>query len=266
MKLINVYQNRCINTPGSYWGLGDYLRGCCFLWQIAKIHNFEFEMYLHNHKMCNFIVPLNNNAYIDKNSIIIYYNNEDESQFEKKLNEGTDFYLFTNKYPRLTVDDECKKFIIKNLQPKEEFLKYIEDFYKNRGIEKHKYKVLHIRIGDDYLVNSNLLSETNPLVGQITQIINENLTEYENYMIIADNDQLKKILVDKYKFIFKKTQIVHLGQKTEADLDQIRDTLFDFYMMSNATEIVQLSVYSWGSGFSEWCAKIYDLPLRQYKI
>lgn len=39
------------------------------------------------------------------------------------------------------------------------------------------------------------------------------------------------------------------------------DTMVDFMFMSNATCIYQLSIYG-RSGFSEWCAKIYNIPLK----
>ena len=46
----------------------------------------------------------------------------------------------------------------------------------------------------------------------------------------------------------------------------IKGTLTEFFFMSNAEKIYQFSIYPWGSGFSDQCSKLYDIPIINCKI
>ena len=44
------------------------------------------------------------------------------------------------------------------------------------------------------------------------------------------------------------------------------ETLVDFYVMSNSNLIISISVYGWGSSFSDMCSQIYNGPIIKMKL
>ena len=42
--------------------------------------------------------------------------------------------------------------------------------------------------------------------------------------------------------------------------------MLEFMLMVSSSDIIQLSVYKWGSGFSDIINALYDKPLIKYKI
>jgi hypothetical protein len=54
---------------------------------------------------------------------------------------------------------------------------------------------------------------------------------------------------------------VHLSHSTEADADMIKDTLFDLYLLMNATAIKTYTNYTWVSGFVQWVSHAFNVPL-----
>ena len=86
------------------------------------------------------------------------------------------------------------------------------------------------------------------------------------YILISDNNDLNNYIT-KYNsnikiFINKKC---HTGVKSN-DLESIKYTLFDFYIMSKSNKINSFSVYGHGSSFSKWCAEIYNIPISSFII
>ncbi len=81
---------------------------------------------------------------------------------------------------------------------------------------------------------------------------------------MSDNNFLKNglIMLNPNKFYGYLKLITHSGEKENDDvnLDEMRDTMLDFFIMSKARKIYSISPYNWGSGFSEWCSKVYDIP------
>ena len=53
--------------------------------------------------------------------------------------------------------------------------------------------------------------------------------------------------------------IAHLGNTNATD-EGIKNTLIDLFLIANSNSVISLSVYGWGSGFSEWTSKIFGIP------
>ena len=60
--------------------------------------------------------------------------------------------------------------------------------------------------------------------------------------------------------------ITHLGYNLLVKYDAVKNTLVDFYLMSQSRHIYSYSVYTHGSGFSKWCAVLYNIPYETYYI
>jgi hypothetical protein len=103
---------------------------------------------------------------------------------------------------------------------------------------------------------------------------NEEDLEYDNYymhlktykepndIFISDTLKLKRyIFLNDDIFMFD-TKICHLGLST--DSDEIRDTLFEFFLITKASKIKTHCKIHEMSGFVKWISQIYDIPI--YKM
>ena len=61
------------------------------------------------------------------------------------------------------------------------------------------------------------------------------------------------------------TNMCHLGQDISPSEEAIRDTMLDFFLLSRASEIIGISPYG-VSGFSNECAKLFDIPFNRLDI
>ncbi len=80
-------------------------------------------------------------------------------------------------------------------------------------------------------------------------------------MLIADNNEIKYLLSEGFpqiKTLYK--YITHLGEGIELEREKVKNTLLDFYLISNSASVYFFTVYAHGTWFSWWCAKIYGIP------
>ena len=87
---------------------------------------------------------------------------------------------------------------------------------------------------------------------------------YETFLLIMSNDTYLPYI--DFPFI-RKTQLSrgHSGTYNHTS-NECEDTMIEFMLMTTAKQIHQLSVYPWGSGFSDTVHKIFDVPLEKYVI
>jgi hypothetical protein len=95
--------------------------------------------------------------------------------------------------------------------------------------------------------------------------VNNILTKYINpsnkYVILSDNNEIKSFIKSKFSnTIIQLNKIVHLGQSINLQNDGIMQTLLDFYIIGMSANILSLSCYDHGSGFSKWSSVIYNVP------
>ena len=268
-KIVNVYQLNYTNYKSP--GLGDYLRGCFFLMQLSKLLKIDFDIDISNHPMSNYIISNNSTSKIED----INYNNiefriglnNDKNKvlflntLINKLNLITSetYYIFTNAFPCFKyTTTEGRNFIKSRLIPNEIMNNYITNTLTTINLQKNDYNIIHIRTGDKYLINKEQLDPT--LITKILGVIRQNIKPEINYLILSDNNELKQILQKYNNFYVYIKKIEHIGGEGLQNNTTVINTLLDFYLMSYSKSILSLSTYSWGSGFSEYCSKIYDIP------
>ena len=280
INIINIYQNNYIN--GKVTGFGDFLRGCYYLMQFCDENNYNYKIDLSKHILSNFLKNKINfereNKYINKfedinAQFIIQNNNNIETKIKNNFKLFKDYiekqeiynnkiYVYTISYPIFYPSPEHKKYIKFILEPTNEILQFSNKILEKINLLNKKYIVVHIRFGDEYLIdkekNFNVLI-LNKLKNEIDQLT-KGLKESNNYLLLADNNSIKKYIVDIFPFFktfFK--EITHIGEGSK-DLDKIKNTMVEFHLMSYAKSIHSYSCYLHGSGFSKWCARTYDIP------
>ena len=284
-KLVNVYQLSYKNSPSM--GIGDYLRGCFCLLQVSKLFGLAFDMDLKNHPMSTYlIINSEQNTYNINYSNVIKYDDANFLPGEKntytknsihflinfikemnKLN-AEHLYLFCHSFPIFNKINQVEKDIIKSkLIPNNELQISIDSKIERLGLIKQHFGVIHIRSGDEYLFGKN--KELNQIkFKKITHIISKNIIPTKKYLILSDNNQMKIVLSNYFKnpnFIIECNKISHLGEEKQ-ELESIKETLIDFFVMSQSNYILAFSPYAWGTGFSQWCAIINNIPYNKFII
>ncbi len=270
-KIINIYQLNYKNDRSP--GLGDFIRGCFCLMQISKLLNVDFDIDISNHPMSKYIETNKCNNKIDYNDIDFYIDlNRNESKDDKKKfihrlnkylnNKNTDTVtLLSTAFPIFNYHtDEGRNFIKSRLIPNNMMNNYIDNTLNDLGLQKYDYSVIHIRTGDKYLVENEEMSVE--FINKINEEINKIKQKDKKYLLISDNNELKKYYINTPNFYVYIKNIEHLGGEfiKSVDNDGVMNTMLDFYLMSYSNSNISISVYSWKSGFSEWCSKVYNIP------
>ena len=166
-------------------------------------------------------------------------------------------YIFTNSSPDYPIDKACKDFIIKNcLTPRLEFNHYLRSIKTKIGFQN--YAVIHLRLHDGEIFDIERCSN-------IKNILKDILAKYDGNLLLLSSDDIydAHLMYSRIKALNLKKG--HLGLDN-ISLDEARDTLVEFMLLTTATKIFQLSVYPWGSGFSEIAHRIFDIELEQFSL
>ena len=208
---------------------------------------------------------------------------------KKKEKEERTFAIYTIAFPAKPISDEHKRRIRDALCPTPQLQMNIDKCMKEMCIVPKQYNVIHIRSGDRYLIHNNKLPFPQALVecklaflklfnpteltkGKYSQEVGENLP----FVLISDNVELKKQLKRAIpNLIVNYNDIIHVGENslnTEDDDDDtngekmVENTLIDFFIIAGANSVYAFSTMDHGTGFSEQCCQIHNVPYSSHRI
>jgi hypothetical protein len=168
-------------------------------------------------------------------------------------------YVYTITYPTIIIDQEHKEVMKKILKPTDELLLLTNNLLESLNLYQSDYITIHIRFGDNFLINSDNTIDSTKLDSIVAELNKLDLSK--QYLLISDNNMIKKQIVDLFPFI--KThynKITHTGQGLDLNVSELQNTIIDFYLFSYSIKIIAFSVYIHGTGFSKWCAETYNIP------
>jgi len=282
-KINNVYKQNYNNKFVT--GFGDFIRGCYFILEFSQKYDVSYNITI-LHPINNYLKNKTNTIpdYISKNieycEYINYSNdinciyNSNTTNLYKKLFEyfnkqqiyDENIFIYTVCYPTIQIIEENKNYIRNLIEPNDELKLIIENYLKNINLIKKKFKIIHIRSGDNFLNNNEKYLKNDYKLKIITEI-SKIIRIKSNFLLIADNILVKKLILAKFPFIkMYFNEITHLGENSKLNDDNIKNTLIDFYIMSYSNSIFSISSYDHGSGFSRWCAVTYDIPYNCIQI
>jgi hypothetical protein len=237
----------------TFHGFGDYIRGTIHLYQLYNNQNVNLKINFSNHPLSkNFIC--NNHLSIEECETAKYIFGTGENFLDYR-------HIFTNNLLiSQNITKDCRDFIIENcLTPRICFDNTLSLVKKSLELADFNYSVIHIRLNDNETYSENRFNNIMKLIFSI-----QNTTPHETFLLIASNDMyLNKI---ELPFI-KKTNLNrgHVGLNTTTSAE-CEDTMIEFMLMTTCKKIYQLSVYDWGSGFSDTVNKIYNVAVEKYRI
>jgi len=287
-RIVNVYQMKYKN--GVAQGLGDYIRGCFCLMQMSAILGLKFDMDLSNHPMSKYLlftgagtkyefnseeitryentnyIPINAKTY-SKNSAEFFLGFINYLNTYNGSGCGTNdtFFTFCHSFPIFEVQDLGRKIIRNKLAPNELMQNLVKNAMNKVGLVSKQFAVIHIRSGDKYMLKNEPLNSR--VVKRIVDVLSKNMKSGTKYLVLSDNNNIKIILKNAFpQIVIQLNQIAHLGESVNPTDDAILATMLDFYLMSNAFQIISFSPYNWGSGFSQWCSVLYNIPYTQIQV
>lgn len=237
----------------TFHGLGDFLRGTLFLYQECRKNGITLKINFSNHHLGRILVCNNHVSIADCQNAKYIFMFDDTDPFQYQ-------HVFCNKFPTENVDDECRLFIRENcLRPRMWFEKKLSNYMRSHGLIKNEFVVIHVRLTDNEEYNEDRLASLRNTIQSIYQ------REPRKVLYIASSKCYHAHI--SFPFVVKTTglQCGHLGQHSTT-FRQAEDTMIEFMIMTHCAKIYQLSVYSWGSGFSEIVHQIYEIPLEKIQI
>lgn len=289
--IYHVYQTK-YNDNTNVTGFGDFIRGCFFTLQFCKRHQFICKILI-NHPISIFLKNGNSSSLYRKlyNTLFFTQSNLKDTIFNRNNNNIENFILagktsvdfveylcrlkifnhsifsYSTLFPYDNISDEECEIVKTLLEPSDEMEQYIDEAMTEYGIFKKQYIVIHVRSGDAYLKNETKIFNShyfNTLTSDIFNIINEygnNGNGMNDFLLISDNNEIKYLLHENFPMIkISYKDITHLGEGIELEKEKVKNTLIDFYLISNASHIFSFTVYPHGTGFSYWCSKVYNIP------
>jgi hypothetical protein len=275
IELVNNLNKTIIHVLDYSNGFGDFLRGTILLLQYADKYKSNFKMNVSNHYINKFLEDESIQSLDVKPQLVLFkcgkINSIEHSNnivipiidnFIKSTDEN--LYITTNHfYDKTLITENIKNYI-------NSFFKFKQIYYDkaNKLIKLDKYKVLHIRCNDIYFnkeFNSDKL---------LIEIIKLQL-DY-NTIVISNNYSIKKKLNELFGFQYIDNISIHTGNianekvrslisheyLNETNFNELESTIIDYIILSKSEYTYCFSFYGWGSGFSEHCSILNDIPYK----
>lgn len=257
------------------YGLGDLLRGTIYLHQMSVELGFNFIVDIRFHPISQYLImnSYDNKEYVNANLNkiqIIHCHEPDKFKqiYEESLECSDPLLICTNMFCMDDLSTDCKQFMRTLLMPNEPFKKYINKQNELYQVSS-KYSIIHIRLGDDEFCRNK--SRYNFNIINVNNAINIIKKFIEPQDILMSNSfrlkQQLKLLNTNIKMF--NTRPLHLGELStmfhENIIESFSETLYEFFVLTNASNIKTYSVYEWVSGFVKFAGLIYDIPLVDLK-
>jgi hypothetical protein len=238
-------------------GFGDFLRGSILLAEYAKHLNIQIKLNTSRHILSKYLekeieeIPSTENV----NIIQITKNLENRllPLFENFIKSNNDnIYITTNYfYNKNLVTQEIKDFINFSLKFKQEYYDKAKMLFNLK-----KYTVLHIRCEDDKFETD--INDDN-LLCQIIKLQLNNDT-----LVISNNYPLKKKLNTLFGFHYINNIAIHSAKVN--DYSDLETTILDYIILSKSHRTHCFSYYKHGSGFSEQCSILNNIPYSVVRL
>jgi hypothetical protein len=240
-------------------GFGDSGLGAAFIYRYALANGRVPGVVAKNYFTSKFLITDGEKFTVNAEDIQTVFHEDSEKILEGKSN------VFTNKRFPGTWDVKMRDFLIsKLLTPTKEFGLIIEQTKAELGLSE-PYEAIHIRFSDSVFKTTsvNNIDFTNFLEEFLIEMLNE-FIHPDNFLVLSDS-QYFNALAKKRGFKIREGVVAHSGLSELTDNEAL-GILVDFFLLAHSKTIHQISSYSWGSGFSQLAAGVYDIPISQNDI
>ena len=292
--VINCYYNQ------SNCGIGDFLRGSCYLFDILQNKDINLQISFQNHDIGNYVTSIfdeESTVLFDVDKIIdceslnkeLCFSNDYIENIQKNFinalaTDRKNICLFSNYHSNISLDPisyECQEFMQNNII----FSHEVESAFKDLDIN-NEYEITHVRLGDnatvkyDYADSSNVNTKKYSVnfLKLLKSIHSKQLDSGRDMLILSDSNDFKQYVIDSN---IPRVSVQHLNSTHSSDnpgfiqstffyrkdkINKMFYTALDMKVLSKSKKINSFSVYPWGSGFCFWLSKIYGIPIKVNKL
>ncbi len=235
----------------NYFGLGDIIQGTIYMYQLSKLLDFELWVDMSRHPLRHYLVNTTHpfSKFVAAHPEIPYVMDAPTYVRER---QSKVMCMFSNKYGNPNLTPDCKEFIQKLLTPNPIFA---------QKIDLKPYNILHFRLGDPAINSTQLqfrFSKVDPhynTFGDLMARVKKHADA--DTVLLSDNQAFKDFVARQTEVRMFPTNIQHAGLSPD-----IGDTVFEFLLMTRATNIKTYTVYTWVSGFARIAHSVYGVPLQ----
>jgi len=258
------YDKTVVSIYGNKYGFGDYIRGSIVIAHYAKYFGIYFKMSMNTHainKYLNEEEPMQHYSTENIEDYNIYGTKPITSQYYKLYLQFIQFikspekvlYIETNMFYNLKFpSQDIKNLINSRISFKQEYHDMAE-----KMIDLHNYTVLHIRFDDDYF---NLDPDNSKIFNLYNEITKLNLPT--NTFVMSNNYIIKTKINEEFGFHFIDKIPVHSAVVTELNSNDFDTTIIEYIILSKSIRTYCFTRYSHGSGFSEQCSVLNNIPYQ----
>jgi hypothetical protein len=242
------------NEKNFYFGLGDLIRSTIKLYYLSKLLSFKLIVDIQLHPIAEFLKidkhEYSNYVLENKNKVnyVCYGGVED---YITTSNSNILLILTNDFYEPEDIDEDCKNFIKRIFTPTDIFQQFILN--KMNKIPYNVYNILHYRINDNEFLNKNEEVSYEMYMNHLMK------HKEKNDILITDTKKLKNYMYLHDDIFMFDTKICHLG--LSKDSDEVRDTLFEFFLITYASKIKTYCKIHKMSGFVKWVSKVYNIQI-----
>lgn len=256
---INNDKTICSVYCDSTYGIGDFLRGSIQLAQYAKYYKIKFKIDITNHNISKYVDIVDNvNVYSRDKKIYVLSTNENINVLHSLLknflnsNDSIIYIISTSFYNITLVTPDIKEYINYAFTFKQKFYDKV-----NKLITFNNTKVLHIRCTDE-----NFSTNFND-----SQLINKirSMDLPRDTIIISNNYSIKLKLNGLFGFQFINEKSTHIANAKNVN-GEFDSTIIEYIILSKSSHTYCISYYEHGSGFSEQCSMLNNVPYNLYII
>jgi hypothetical protein len=257
-------------TPTYHQGLGDVLRGTIFLHQMSVKHGFKFIVDIQLHPISQHLIirAHDHMEYVRENANEIQIMDQFTPLFHPiytaSLSNPEPLLICTNAYCDDNISMECKQFMKTLLTPNERFTNYMHEQNALHNVLA-PYSILHIRLSDDEFSELEINADSISTMNDATQIVMVHAEPSD--ILLSNSFRLKQHLKsENVNVTTLTTRPVHFRSVSTFDeADSFKETLYEFFILTEASKIKTHSVYGWISGFVKFAGLIYDVQLIDLK-
>lgn len=242
-------------------GFGDFIFGSIFLKKMAENEELPIAFDLTDHPLGSVLgLDLPNSSGRETISIC---HNDPLSNFKK-----SGFYI-SNRRPK-TINAGDRDFIIRSLLKisNPTLVSELKSFSFNDYLESD-HVVFHARFGDQIAFsNADSGAENSQIFENVIHNVNRILGNYgafSKYTILSDSEKFREFAAD-LGFATSLKSVRHFNAQTSDQEDQLITMLEEFMLMASASNVIQFSVYSWGSGFSDSACMVGGGKMSRFQI
>ena len=266
-KTIYLIWRNMSPIPGNdatHAGFGDKVRGAIALYQYCRTNKVNLKIDIHEDTSQYFLkLPIIKSTYKvdelhdfrtnDINSLTI--------KLDELMTENTTIYCTCNGFPT-KMTEEDKSFAKHLLELTPSFQKEIDAIVE--GLPTG-YGIKHYRFKDD-IFDKDGLDISNERFARCFNHLKK--TYKETDVLMTNSSSLKKYAMEKLKIktiecnsSAEECKISHIGMNP--DYKSSKFSYIEFFCICRASYIHTYSEYEWVSGFVQWSANTFDIPISQ---